>query len=523
MADIPDTPQGNAPGEIRRAFARIQLLSFLPLFVLVAYWTEVEVVLFVVSFMFPLLLALQELVKPAQTETAEQAATTLPVRRSDPLTGLATRAEALAALDRIITAERSTGRVTAVLLFDLEQLRRVNDRYGMAAGDAVLNAVATRITEQVRSDDLVARMDGDGFAVVLSPVKRADFESALALADRVRQAVAEPISHDRHTIYVTCSAGICLMGRSPENTAASMLQSAEVALEEARHSGEGAVRSFSPQMRRRTCKLTALSAELDAALENGQIRPWFQPQLCTDTGQITGFEALARWEHPDDGVLLPGTFLQAVIDSDRSERLGEVILYHALSAVRAWDKSGLKIPAVSVNFATEELCNPKLCEKIKWEVDRFDLEPSRVSIEVLETVMDGDGEDAITRNIHALAGLGFGIDLDDFGTGHASISNIRRFGVGRIKIDRSFVTGVDKEREQQVMIAAILRMAESLDVEVLAEGVETVQEQAMLAQLGCRFIQGYALARPMPFEDTIAWIHKHNEKLAGTTGLDRTG
>lgn len=193
--------------------------------------------------------------------------------------------------------------------------------------------------------------------------------------------------------------------------------------------------------------------------------------------------------------------------------MGEVILYHALSALVRWDRAGLSVPTVAVNFSAQELRNPKLAEKLKWELDRFDLEPRRLSIEILENVVAETDNDVVVANIAALAKLGCGIDLDDFGTGHASITSIRRFTVRRIKIDRSFVTKLDEDREQQKMVAAILSMAERLGLETLAEGVETPGEHAMLAQLGCGDVQGFGIARPMPIDDTMEWIARHRIKL----------
>jgi len=195
------------------------------------------------------------------------------------------------------------------------------------------------------------------------------------------------------------------------------------------------------------------------------------------------------------------------------ERLAEVMMYNAFAALKAWDSADLNIPQVGVNFAGPELNNPKLLEKIKWELDRFDLSPDRLAVEILETVVTGAADDTITMNIVALGDLGCKIDLDDFGTGHASIASIRRFSVNRIKIDRSFVMKADRDSEQQRMIGAILTMAERLGVETLAEGVETAGEHALLAQLGCTHVQGFGIAKPMPFESTMDWIAQHTEKL----------
>jgi EAL domain-containing protein (putative c-di-GMP-specific phosphodiesterase class I) len=235
--------------------------------------------------------------------------------------------------------------------------------------------------------------------------------------------------------------------------------------------------------------------------------------VSTHTGSITGFEALARWYHPEKGLIPPAEFLPMIEDAGLSERLGEVILYQALTALVRWDRAGLQVPTVAVNFSAPELRNPRLADKLKWELDRFDLAPNRLSVEVLENVVAQTDNDVIVSNIAALASLGCGIDLDDFGTGHASITSIRRFAVRRIKIDRSFVTRLDEDREQQKMVSAILSMAERLGLETLAEGVETPGEHAMLAQLGCGDVQGFGIARPMPVDETMEWIARHRDKL----------
>jgi EAL domain-containing protein (putative c-di-GMP-specific phosphodiesterase class I) len=248
---------------------------------------------------------------------------------------------------------------------------------------------------------------------------------------------------------------------------------------------------------------------IEAALDAGQIRPHFQPQISTDTGAVTGFEALARWHHPERGLLLPGEFLAPLEEAGLSERLGEVMLFHALSALAHWDKAGLAVPTVAVNFSAAELRNPRLPERIQWELDRFDLSPARLTVEILETVVTQTDNDVIVRNVAALAALGCGIDLDDFGTGHASITNLRRFQVRRIKIDRSMVTRVDDDRDQQRIVSAILSLADRLGLDTLAEGVETQGEHAMLAQLGCGHVQGFGIGRPMALEDTAEWIHRH--------------
>jgi len=336
---------------------------------------------------------------------------------------------------------------------------------------------------------------------------------ALRAAERLQDAIAEPIAIQSTSIYVSASVGFCLARRAPESRGAAMLGAAELALEEAARAERSGIRAFSPEMSERQGRRDVLEQDLARAFDEGQIRPWFQPQISTDTGAVTGFEALARWSHPGRGIIPPAEFLPAVEAAGLMERLGEVVLFHALSALRSWDREGLSVPRVGVNFSTAELRNPRLVDRIRWELERFDLEPERLTVEVLETVVSETGNDTVTRNIADLATLGCVIDLDDFGTGHASISHIRRFAVSRLKIDRSFVTRVDEDRQQQQMVSAILSMADRLELETLAEGVESQGEHAMLAQLGCGHVQGFGIARPMPFEETKAWMLAHTARL----------
>ncbi len=497
------------------------MLSFLPLLLVIAYWIESEAVLFVVSFMFPLLLAFQTLLKPPvdpRHRPREQP------RVTDTLTGLSTRGVAMQCLAEFLQSERGSGREAAVLHVNIDQFRLINDRFGLEAGDGILAEIAERISGCVRDQDVSARIDGDVFAVVLSPIRKSDIATSLAIADRIKAEISRPFSVDQVTCHMTCSIGICLSSRAPSRDVESIFASAETALKLAQKEGPDATRSFSPKMRREAQKLRSLSAELDAALENGQIRPYFQPQICADSGELAGFEALARWEHPENGVVLPGLFLNAIESGGKSERLGEVILYHALTALKAWDRAGYRVPSIGVNFSSSELRNPKLVEKIKWEVDRFEIAPHRLTIEILEDVVSDHDDDVVTRNIRALAAQGFGIDLDDFGTGHAAIANIRRFAVNRIKIDRSFVMGIDKDTEQKTLTSAIIRMAESLGLETLAEGVETISEQALLADLGCRYLQGFGIGRPIPFDQTLPWMQDHRKKLdKGNDSMQQAG
>jgi diguanylate cyclase len=221
-----------------------------------------------------------------------------------------------------------------------------------------------------------------------------------------------------------------------------------------------------------------------------------------------------RWHHPDRGCLAPGAFLPALEGSDLMELLGQTMLTQSLAALAEFDRKGQRIPTVAVNFSAQELRDPQLPERLGWTLDRFGLAPSRLTVEVLESVVAGDGEDIIASNIGRIAAMGCAVDLDDFGTGHASITAIRRFALNRLKIDRSFIRDVDQNRDQQNLVTAILSLAERLGLETLAEGVETAGEHALLAQLGCGHVQGFVIAKPMPVEDLAVWLTTHRETRA---------
>ncbi|MEE9428504.1 MAG: bifunctional diguanylate cyclase/phosphodiesterase [Paracoccaceae bacterium] len=439
-------------------------------------------------------------------------------------TELLMRGAAEKAINNILAAEMNTGKTTAAILLSVDGFSKLEEQYGSKAAAFIMKQTAERLVSVLRGDDLVVRMNGPRFAVALGPVRRADLETLIQLSARLQATIAEPYSIDATKIYISISVGFCVANRAPVRSGAAMLEAAQSALETARANGNGSIRAYTQHPDSPASKRNFGSQDIAEALENGQIHPWFQPQVSTNTGQITGFEALARWHHPTLGVIPPADFLPTLQEMELLERLCEVVLSKSLASLRHWDKAGFSIPSVSVNFSSQELSNPKLVERLKWELDRFDLAPHRLCVEILEDVIAISKNDVIIRNIQQVAELGCRIDLDDFGTGHASIANIRRFSVTRIKIDRSFVTMVDRDRDQQNMVAAILTMAERLGIDTLAEGVETIGEHTILAQLGCGHVQGFSVARPMPFEDTEKWIIQHREKLPTTPDLgQKTG
>jgi predicted signal transduction protein with EAL and GGDEF domain len=494
---------GGLAGLLRRP----ELMLFVPALTLAAFWLGGEKALVLTAVGLPVLLVI-----PGTFRRGETAASGQP----GGLTGLALRPQIVGALNLALQQAAEGGLTTACLVLQFDDAARMLDQHGRAAQADLLQISSDRICAALRQGDTVARLEGGGLAVALGAVRRLDAETLVQVAARLQNAVSPPVTLGMQSVYVTCSVGFCLAERAPERTGRSLLDAAQVAADEALRHGPGAIRAFAPAMARTRADRDAQREVLEAALDEGQILAWFQPQVSTDTGALTGFEALARWHHPHRGLVSPGEFLPMLEEAGLSERLGEVMLFNALSALTRWDQAGLAVPNVAVNCSPAELRNPRLAERLKWELDRFDLTPDRLTVEVLETVVAQTDNDVIVGNIEALARMGCGIDLDDFGTGHASITNIRRFPVRRLKVDRSFVTHVDEDREQQKMVSAILSLAEQLGLDTLAEGVETPGEHAMLAQLGCAHVQGFGIGRPMPFEDTADWMLRNGALLAAT-------
>ena len=497
---------------LRRLLSGPQVLAFLPILVLGAYWTAGEGALVIVSLGVPLLVLLAGAFDRLGVDTAG---------RRDATTGLET-AEALEVhVENALTVINAKGLKTAAFLIRIEDTDGALTRLGETASEQVLEQCANRLRSALRAGDHLCWMGENTFGVSLRAVPTLDLETGIQLATRLQSAAEEPVLLSGSAVYFTAAIGFCLSSRAPARSGHGLIRGASDALDEAHRNGPSAIRSYSVEMNQTRTLRNTLRDDALRALSEGQIQPWFQPQVSTDTGKVTGFEALARWVHPNRGVVPPGDFLPFLEQAGQMERLGEIILFGALKAIKAWNSAGMDVPCVAVNFTGVELRNPKLTDKIRWDLDRLDLTPDRLTVEVLETVVVGAPEEIATQNIMKLSEMGCRIDLDDFGTGHASIAALRRFAIERIKIDRSFVTHVDDDPEQQRMVSAILTMAERLGLETLAEGVETSGEHAMLAQLGCRHVQGFGIARPMPFDETINWLQDHRARLAPPPTIGR--
>lgn len=490
-----------------RGLAEVTVL--VPALCLFSYWLAGEMALIALSVIAPAVwMLVTSLVRPDEDVVSQN--------------GFGGEADLIRFLDPILQNAHFTATTTACFVVSFDDPARQFESNGAILREKVIVRTAERLSSMLRTGDIAVLMPGGNIGIGLKAVRRFDLETAIQLATRLRAAALVPLIVDDLTFHPSVSVGFCLAERAPTPLGAGLLDAARAAADEALFHGPGAIRAFQPDMSRRRADRAELRAGIETALDQGQIRPWFQPQIDADTGRIAGFEALARWVHPDRGVISPADFLPVIEDAGLSERLGEVILHGALSALARWDKAELDVPQVSINLSASELRAPGLAERIKWEVDRFGLNPSRLTVEVLETVAAKSEDDMIVTNLSALSRHGFGIDLDDFGTGQASITNIRRFSIRRIKIDRSFVSRVDADPEQKKIVTGILMLCDQLGLQTVAEGVETPGEHGTLAQLGCTVLQGFGIARPMAMEETFGWIERTQAAYRPLPPLGRT-
>ncbi len=469
-----------------------QLVALAPVLGVLAYWSGGEVALSALAAALPLAVLTRRMgARAAQ-----------PVAMSD---------QVIARLDQTLAEIAAKGGATGCIVIQFDDPGQLADRLGRARQCEVLAACIARLRGALRPDDMLFPMEDGSLAVALSATPRLDAEIMVRLSARLHLVVQQPLQLSDGPVQVTCSIGFCHAQQLRQPSGRSLLDAAQVAGDEAARHRPGAIRGYSDDLARVRADRDALRAGFSQAVDRGEIRAWFQPQLSTDSGEVSGIEALVRWHHPDRGLLAPGAFLPAIEGSDLMELLGQTMLTQALSTLSELDRKGLRVPTVAVNFSAQELRDPQLPDRLRWTLDRFQLAPSRLTVEVLESVVAGDGDEVIASNISRIAAMGCGVDLDDFGTGNASITAIRRFALNRLKIDRSFVREVDQNRDQQKLVTAILSLAERLGLETLAEGVETPGEHALLAQLGCGHVQGYVIAKPMPAEELSTWLSTHQD------------
>ena len=417
----------------------------------------------------------------------------------------------------------------SVLLLQLENTEILARTLDKAAMSHLLVQLSMTLGRAVRPYDPVRVLSPGLFAFVLR--NRTD-RDAMQVAHRLHRQAQAPIALAGQTLTPVISGalvhtdGSSLSGPDPARAhlpgpdlppVETLIDNARRRLQDTPDGDLGQLRLYPYDTALAGAPLIVTIGE---AIKAGQVEAWFQPQICCHSGSITGFEALARWNHPSRGILAPGVFMPQMSDADHTA-LTHVMLQQSLAALKEWDDAGFCVPTVSVNISNHELSERGFADCLLWELDRHEIRPERLVIEVLESVGPVTSNADVRVNLRKMSKAGCHIDLDDFGTGYASLDAIRQFGIHRIKLDRSFVTGCDIDPGQQRMILAILALAERLGIAALAEGVETREEHAFLAQMGCDEVQGYAIARPMPLSATMDFLTRHSAAAADLPSIAR--
>jgi diguanylate cyclase (GGDEF)-like protein/PAS domain S-box-containing protein len=425
----------------------------------------------------------------------------------DQLTGLPNRLFLAAHLPGAIAEAKRTGSMLAVLFLDLDRFKHINDSRGHEAGDKLLKAVAQRIRTTTRTDDIVVRMGGDEFIVVLKTVSTA--EQINEAASRITEALVAPVLIDGRSLVTTASIGVSLFPRDG-STMGELLRQSDTAMYQAKDRGRNNFQLFSPVMERKLKERIAIESSLRAALQSRQLDVHYQPIVDIASHRIVALEALLRWRHPAHGFVPPDRFVAVAEETGLIVPIGEFVLERALEDAARWRAAGAVLAPISVNISAVQLQRSDLAATIARLTRKHGVSSSMLQLELTESALferresrNGESsQDAIVR----LRELGTRIAIDDFGTGYSSLSYLKQWRVDYLKIDRSFVRDLVTDMSDLAIVEAIIAMAKHLNIEVVAEGIEGWQQLEKLRQLGCPYAQGFLFARPAPFEQCTRYL-----------------
>jgi diguanylate cyclase (GGDEF)-like protein/PAS domain S-box-containing protein len=417
----------------------------------------------------------------------------------DSLTGLPNRVLLADRLDHGLAESRRRGSQLGVVFLDLDEFKQINDSFGHTCGDGLLRETAERIAATVRPEDTVARFGGDEFVVVCDVASIMELER---VAGRILDAVRRPCRIEGQQISVTASLGITLAdgGATPE----SLLKDSDIAMYRAKERGRGRIEVFDDVMRRNVERSLATTTALRSALEQEQFAIHYQPVVSLTTGRLLSVEALLRWNHPERGLVSPAEFIPIAEDTGLIVPIGEWVLEQACRQLVTWRRD-LPALSVAVNLSVRQLVAPDITEVVRDVLARTGAPGENVCLELTESMFMED-IDYFDKTLTSLKALGLQLSIDDFGTGYSSLSYLKRFPVDAVKVDRAFVDGLGTDPHDSGIVAAIIAMANALDLDVTAEGVETIDQLRNLQRLDCERAQGFYLARPMPAADLTELI-----------------
>jgi len=411
----------------------------------------------------------------------------------DALTGLPNRTLFLDRLAQAVARTFWRKRLVAVLLLNLNRFKLINDTLGHNVGDQLLKAVSERFVSCVRDGDTIARLGGDEFAVILEDIAVA--QDVIVIIQKILEAFKKPFLSEGRELFADPSVGISLYPNDGEDVE-NLVKNADTAMSRAKELSKS-YQFFSPEMNAKATKRLVLESSLRRALERQEMLLHYQPRIDLSTGQITGMEALVRWQHPDLGLVPPAEFIPLAEETDVIIPLGEWVLRTACLQSKIWKRDGFRRIPVAVNLSPRQLRHQDLVEVVERVLKETNLDPNHLELELTESVLLENIETTI-GTLRQLQKMGIQIAIDDFGTGYSSLSYLKRFPITCLKIDRSFVADIPADPDNAAIVKAIITLAHSLNLKVIAEGVETMKQLEFLRSMGCHEMQGYLFSKPVP-------------------------
>ncbi|MFC4933189.1 EAL domain-containing protein [Massilia sp. GCM10023247] len=436
----------------------------------------------------------------------------------DSLTGLPNRALLADRLERaILAAQRADGKL-AIMFLDLDRFKNINDSLGHATGDHLLREVAGRLCRAVRASDTVARLGGDEFVVLVPGVHA--LEECSAIGDKIIEALASPVPFEGHHLHISPSIGICIYPDDGSDVE-TLMRNADAAMYQAKAAGRNNYQFFTQRMNGAAARHFELESNLRQALANGEFEPFYQPIMDIATGRVHALEVLLRWRKPTPGgagetgsvLVLPDDFIPVLEENGMIVPVGEWVIRRACEQSMAWQRAGLAPVPLAINLSARQFMHKALVASIRRIVDETGIDPALVEFEITETALMQHGEQTLDI-LGQINRMGMRLSIDDFGTGYSSLAYLKRFPVRKIKIDRTFVRELVASSEDQAIVAAVMALANSLQLQVVAEGVETEEQLALLRGYGCQYVQGWLFARALDSAGTRTLLLE-GERKAG--------
>ena len=421
---------------------------------------------------------------------------------NDSLTGLANRYSFQMQLDQAINNAKRLGRLACVAIIDLDGFKQVNDTYGHLVGDELLKEIALRFKACVRTTDTVARLGGDEFSIIFSHVETPD--QVGRPIEKILEELQKPVSVGGLSLEIGASIGVSLCPPDSED-GAELIRRADVALYSAKSAGPGTMRYYDPEIDARAQIRRELERDLKRAFRSSEFRLYYQPQVALDTFEVSGVEALLRWEHPRRGLLSPIEFIDAAESCGLILELGRWVIWEACRQAQVWSEGPLSELRVAVNTSPRQLRGEQLLQAVEAALQETGVAPSQLELELTENAVMAD-EDQAAWKLTRLREIGIDLSIDDFGTGHSSLARLKEYPVNRLKIDRTFVNDLTHDTGDQSICLAAVQLANSLGLGVVAEGVENEDQIAYLRSIGCDEAQGFYFSQALPADELERWV-----------------